>query len=170
MDRRVRWRFTGGMELLRDVSLVSATVAMGLFAGLFYAFSCAVMVGLRRVDDRTFVAGMRGINVGILNGWFALSFAGAGVLTLAAGALHLGRSTLPWIVAGFVLYAAVLVITFRVNVPLNDALDAAGLPDSAAEPAAIRERFEDAWVRWNLVRTLASTGALTCLAVAMRVS
>lgn len=170
MDRLAHCRFTVGMELLRNTSLVSATVAMGLFAGLFYAFSCAVMVGLRRVDDRSFVAGMQGINVGILNGWFALSFAGAGVLTLAAGALHLGRSGLPWIVAGFVLYAAVLVITFRFNIPLNDALDAAGLPDSPVELAAIRERFEDAWVRWNLVRTLASTGALACLAVALRVA
>lgn len=169
MDRLGSSGFTGSMELLRNTSLVTATIAMGLFAGLFYAFSCAVMVGLRRVDDRSFVAGMQGINVGILNGWFALSFAGAGVLTLAAGALHLDRSALPWIVAGFVLYVAVLVVTFRFSIPLNDALDAAGLPNSPAELAATRERFEDAWVRWNVVRTLASTGALACLAVALRV-
>ena len=44
----------------------------------------------------------------------------------AAVLLHLGRPGLPWIVAGLVLYVAVLVITFRINVPLNDRLAAAG--------------------------------------------
>jgi hypothetical protein len=35
------------------------------------------MPGLRRTDDRTFVDAMQSINVAIINGWFALSFAGA---------------------------------------------------------------------------------------------
>jgi uncharacterized membrane protein len=155
---------------LRGAVLVAATIAMGLVAGLFYAYSCSVMIGLGRANDRTFVDAMQRINVAILNGWFALSFAGAVVLTALAGALHLsghGRRVLPWIAAALVLYVAALVITFGVNIPLNNALDAAGDPDRIADLAAVRERFEATWVRWNVARAVASTAALGCLTWAL---
>lgn len=161
------------VELIRATTLVAATVATGLVAGLFYAFSCSVMPGLARTDDRTFVDAMQRINVAILNGWFALGFGGALVLTVLATALHLGgdqRSVLPWVIAALVLYVATLVITGVVNVPLNNELEAAGPRDriaDAAELAAVRLHFEARWVRWNIVRALTSTGALGCLAWAL---
>ena len=65
------------VDSLRMLSLLAATLATGLMAGLYFAFSCAVMPGLARTDDRTFVAAMQWINVRILNGWFALAFGGA---------------------------------------------------------------------------------------------
>ncbi|MGH3875241.1 MAG: hypothetical protein ACRDSR_27715 [Pseudonocardiaceae bacterium] len=58
---------------LRGTTLVAATLATGLLAGLFYAFAVAVMIGLHRVDDRTFVGAMQQINVGIQDGWFFIS-------------------------------------------------------------------------------------------------
>jgi uncharacterized membrane protein len=154
----------------RAAALLAATVTMGLAAGLFYAFSIAVMPGLARVGDRAFVEAMQRINVAILNGWFALGFVGAPLFTALAAALSLGaggRRALPWIAAALVLYGAALVITFRVNVPLNDALVAAGEPDRIADPAAVRGGFEASWVRWNAARTVASTAALACLAWAL---
>lgn len=156
--------------ILRGGSLVAATVCVGLMAGLFYSFAIAVMLGLRAADDRTFVGAMQRMNDAILNGWFAIGFGGALVFTGLAAALHLRsdvRSALPWIVAGLVLYVLVLAITFGINVPLNDQLLAAGEPDRIADLAAVREQFEDKWVRWNTIRTVASTAALGCLAVAL---
>lgn len=50
-----------------------------------------------------------------------------------------------------------------VAVPLTNALADAGDPARLAEPAAVRGRFEDAWVAWNAVRTVLGTGALTLL-------
>ncbi len=155
------------VDVSRGAALVAATIAMGLFAGLFYAFACAVMPGLARADDRTFVGTMQKINTAIINGWFFVSFIGAGLLTIVAGALHIGEGTLPWIVAGFVLYATAFGVTMRLNVPLNNALDAAGELDRIGDLAQVRARFEGPWVRWNLVRTVASTGALGCLAWAL---
>jgi uncharacterized membrane protein len=158
------------VELFRGAALVAATTVMGLIAGLFYAYACSVMLALHGADDRTFVDVMQRINVAILNGWFALSFAGALVLTALAVALHLGadwRSVLPWIVVGLVLYGAALVITFVVNVPLNNELEAAGNPGRIADVAAVRERFEATWVRWNIARAVVSTAALGCLAWAL---
>ncbi|GAA3021346.1 DUF1772 domain-containing protein [Streptosporangium longisporum] len=158
------------MTLFRSVALVGATVTVGLTAGLFYAYACSVMPGLGRADDRTFVTAMQRINVAILNGWFGVCFAGAVPLIALAAVLHLrgdGRPVFPWIVAAFVLYAVMLGITFAVNVPLNNALDAAGDPDRVADLAAVRERFEGAWVRWNVARTVACVAAFSCLAWAL---
>ncbi len=157
-------------ELTREISLVAATVAVGLMAGLFYAFACAVMPGLRQADDHTLVTAMRRINVAILNGWFALAFGGGMVLTTLAGLLHLGgegRPALGWIIAGFGLYVAMLVITFAINVPLNDQLESSGTPDDPGELHTVRTRFEPTWVRWNIVRAWVNTAAFVCLTVAL---
>ena len=146
-------------------ALLAGTVTSGLMAGLFATFSHAVLPGLGKTDDATFVQSMQRINVAILNGWFGISFGGALVFTAIAAGLHLGRanrSVLPWIVAGLVLYAVVLVITFAVNVPLNDRLNAA-----TTDFAAAREAFERGWVRWNIIRSVLSTAAFGCLCWAL---
>lgn len=158
------------VELLRTAALVAATVTLGLVAGLFYVFAHAIMPGLGRSDDRTFVSGFQAIDKAITNPWFAVSFLGALVFTGLAAALHLhagGRSVLPWIVAGLILYVVTMVITFRVHLPLNGAIQAAGDPDRIADLAAVRARFEPRWVRWNVVRTATSVAALVCLVWAL---
>ncbi|MCX5065384.1 DUF1772 domain-containing protein [Micromonospora lupini] len=159
-----------GMGFLRSASLLAATVTTGLTAGLFAAFAYAVMPGLSRTDDRTLVLAMQRINESILNGWFAVCFGGALVCTLLAAALHLGagrRAVLPWIVAALLLYLVVLGVTAVVNVPLNTVLAQAGDVDRITDLAALRERFEVAWVRGNVVRAVASTGAFGLLAWAL---
>jgi uncharacterized membrane protein len=160
---------------LQTPVLMSATLATGLSAGLFYGYACSVMPGLGRADDRTFVEAMQRINVAILNGWFALIFGGALLLSVLAAVVHLrgaGRPALPWIVGAVALYLVMLVITFRVNVPLNDALAGAGHPDRITDLdlAAVRERFEQRWVRWNVVRAVTSTAAFGLLVRALVVS
>jgi uncharacterized membrane protein len=159
------------MMLLRGVALVAATVTMGLLAGVFWIYANAFMPGLRRTDDRTFVAAFQAVDRAIINPVFLAAFLGALALTGLAAALHLGadgRSVLPWVVAAFVLYLAVVVVTLGVNVPLNDGLKAAGDPDRIADLAAVRERFNEArWVRWNLARAVATTVAFGCLAWAL---
>src|SRR5215212_4977707 len=95
-------------------TLLAGTVTTGLMAGLFAAFSYAIMPGLGRTDDATFVHSMQRINVAILNGWFGVCFGGALVFTALAVLAHRGRPGLAWILAGLVLYLAVLVVTFAV--------------------------------------------------------
>ncbi|WP_283133201.1 DUF1772 domain-containing protein [Rhizohabitans arisaemae] len=157
------------MELLRNVTLIGATVSVGLIAGLLYGFACAVMPGLRMAGDQAFVEVMRRINVAIMNGWFAVAFAGAPILTLAAGLLQISadsRPALPWIGAGFVLYGAALLITAVVNVPLNNGLEADGRA-VGTDPSTARTRFEPRWVRWNVIRTVLCTAAFACLCWAL---
>ncbi|SFE02454.1 Uncharacterized membrane protein [Actinacidiphila alni] len=173
-DRTDRTDRKGGFAMsgdIRSLVLLAATLATGLMAGLYFAFSVAVMPGLGASDDRTLIEAMQRINVAILNGWFSLAFGGALVLGGVAAALHWrgdGRAALPWIIAGVVLYAASLIVTMGFNVPLNDKLAAAGDPSKIHDPAAVREQFQSAWLRWNVARVLTTTAALGCLAWALR--
>ncbi|XVQ10071.1 DUF1772 domain-containing protein [Spirillospora sp. CA-255316] len=154
------------LHRVRGWTLASATLAMGLIAGFFYAYACSVMIGLARVDDRTFISTMQWINATVRNQWFAPSFFGALALTALAVLAHLihgRRPTLAWTAAALVLYAVAFGITMAVNVPLNDDLAAAGNPATLHDPAAVRAAFEDRWAAWNIARTIASTAALVCL-------
>lgn len=158
------------METLRIFSLALATTTTGLVAGLFYAYSCSVMLALRQVDDRTFIDVMQRINRAILNGWFALGFGGALLSTALAVALHLGeddRMVLVPLLSALTLYLAMMFVTRAFNIRLNNELDAAGPADRISRPDAVRRLFEGPWVRWNIVRTLLSTGALICLVRAL---
>ncbi|MEV4618286.1 anthrone oxygenase family protein [Asanoa sp. NPDC049573] len=152
-------------ELLtvRGGFLALAALATGLAAGLFYAFSVAVMRGLASTDDRAFVLAMREINIKILNGLFAFAFGGAMLFTLVALALNTGERTVWWIVAAAVLYAAQLAVTFGINIPLNNALLAGTDPERMTDPHAVRVAFEARWVRWNHVRTWLVSGAFVSL-------
>ena len=158
------------MDVLRAVALVLATMSMGLMAGVFGLYAHTVMPGLRRTDDRTFVGAFQALDRAIINPWFMVGgFMGALVLTLAAAALHIGvASVLPWTLVALVLYLIVVVITFRINLPRNNAIKAAGDPDAIADLAAVRERFDETlWNRWNVVRAVLSTIAFAGLAWAL---
>lgn len=154
------------LGLARGLTLGVAATAMALIAGFFYAYACSVMIGLARVDDRTFIDSMQWINATVRNRWFAPSFFGALLLPALAAVLHLRRGArrpLPWIVAALVLYGVAFGITMGVNVPLNEELAAAGDPARLSDPGAVRAAFEDRWVGWNAARAVAATAGLACL-------
>ncbi len=159
------------LELLRPTALLAATMTMGISAGFFQLYSFAIMPGLGKTDDRTFVAAFQQIDRAIVGPWLFVFFFGSLVFTALAAALHFGageRTAVPWIGVAFVLYLAVFVITLVINVPLNDGIKAAGEPGEIADFAAVRERFHEArWVGWNVFRALASTIAFGCLAWAL---
>ncbi|MGC4981022.1 DUF1772 domain-containing protein [Streptomyces sp. DT193] len=147
--------------------LGAATVATGLVAGAFYVFACAVMPALARSDDRVFIEVMQNIDEVIQNPVFFLGFLGAPVLTAVAARQSRGAPERRWVLAALAAYALAFVVTVAVNVPLNNGLADAGAPGRIADPAAVRDRFEDPWVAWNVVRALLSTLALVCLARAL---
>ncbi|KAF4405948.1 DUF1772 domain-containing protein [Streptomyces lycii] len=160
------------LRQLATVALLLGTLTTGLMAGLFAAFSYAIMPGLHRGDHRTFVAAMQQINRAILNPWFMSCFMGAIVALGAATALHWSgdrRVALPFVIASLALYLLVFLVTVAVNVPLNEQLDAAELPagGDGAGLAAVRERFESSWVFWNLVRAVACIASFGCSAWAL---
>lgn len=154
---------------MRSVVLVAATMATGLAAGVFGLYAHTVMPGLAPTDDRTFVAAFQALDGAIINPWFMLTFMGGPVLLGIAAALHWRqRGVLVWVLIALVLTLVGFAVTVGVNVPLNDALKAAGNPDRIADLAEVRRRFdEDTWVTFNLVRTITATVAFFSLCVAL---
>ncbi|MFD9304259.1 DUF1772 domain-containing protein [Streptomyces sp. NPDC060048] len=158
------------MDTARFAALVAATLTTGLMAGLFFAFDVSVMPALKRSDDRTLIAVMQRVNTSIINGWFMLAFLGALLFTALALALHLpagAHAAVPPLSGALFAYVLALAVTGRVNIPLNNALEAAGPAERIADPAAVRRAFESKWVPANRWRTALCTAALGCQAWAL---
>jgi uncharacterized membrane protein len=153
-----------------DLVLGAAVIAMGLLAGLYYAFDVAVMPALTAADDRTLVDAMQQMIDKIENPAFFLTLFGAPVLAGIALAQARGSGSndaARWIIAGLVLYGVMVVVTFGFHFPLNEELKDAGDPDRIENLADVRDDFATPWVVWNIVRTLATTAAFACLTWAL---
>jgi uncharacterized membrane protein len=152
-------------SVLRAICLMGATLTMGLVAGTFLLYAHTIMPGLHKTDDRTFVGAYQQIDRSIINPWFMITaFGGALVFTIAAAITNRGTPPMGWIIAALVLYLIVVVITVAINVPLNDAIKAAGDP-AHIDVATVRQHFhESRWAAWNLVRVAAATPAFGLLA------
>jgi uncharacterized membrane protein len=151
----------------RASTLLGATITMGLVAGAFALYAHSIMPGLRKTGDHTFVAAFQQLDRAIINPWFMTTFGGALVLTLVAGIANRGTGALPWIAAAFGLYLVAVVVTIAVNVPLNDAIKAAGNPNHI-DVTQVRARFQETrWAAWNLLRVATTTVAFGLLAWAL---
>lgn len=158
------------MFAVRMATIVLAVLSTGLVAGVFYAYAISVMPALARTGDSTLIDVMQKINVVIINPWFMFGFLGTVGCTALAAAVHLGsdqRSTLIWIAIALALNVIAFAVTVGLNVPLNDALAAAGDPASIVDTAAVRAEFEARWVRWNIVRAVLHTAAFLVLCGAL---
>ena len=146
---------------VRALMLGGATLTTGLVAGVFYAYSVSVDLGLAAQSDASYVATMQEINERIQNPLFFASFFGAVLFLLAALVLHLPRlrsgcfllislACLLYIGGGFLL-------TALINVPMNDQLAAVD-PDAPARVLSqARDAYEGPWDFWNRIRTIFST-------------
>jgi uncharacterized membrane protein len=159
---------------VRAIVLGGATLATGLVAGVFYAYSVSVDPGLAAQSDASYVATMQEINERIQNPLFFASFFGAVLFLLAALVVHLPRlrsgrfllislACLLYIGGGFLL-------TAFVNVPMNDQLATVDPGAPALVLSRAREAYEGPWNFWNGVRTVFSTLAFLALTGAVLTS
>jgi uncharacterized membrane protein len=146
----------------------AALVGTGLVAGLFFAFGTTVMSSLAKLPAGQGAHAMNLINVRIQNPLFLLIFLGTALVSLALAVMSFigdapGRW---WRLAGAVLYlAGVMVVSFAINIPLNDSLAAVD-PNSAAG-AAEWQKYLAGWNPSNNLRAVASTIAVACFAFGM---
>ena len=134
-----------------DPLLTGGQALNGLLAGIYLAFVVAVMPALHGLPDDTFLRVMNRINDVIVNPAFLTLFLGAPVLAVILAAVQRD----PLTIAAAVAAVSALVVTFAVNVPLNDALAHGGT----------RDRYETPWVRWHYFRTGAATVAFGLLCI-----
>ena len=153
--------------VLPVVALVGV-VGSGLMAGLYFAFSTAVMPALGRMRPAWGTEAMQQVNRVILNPLFLLVFLGTGLvsLLLVVGAALSGGSGAWWIALGGVLYLlGNIAVTAIVNVPMNNRLDT--INPLTDDGAAIWAHYLRRWTAWNHVRALACTAATALLAVGL---
>src|SRR5215211_9548192 len=155
-------------SVFRTLTLGLATLATGLVAGVFYAYTVSVNLGLAAQPDASYVATMQAINERIENPLFFASFFGAALFPLAALAAHYSRRSRSgrlWLIA----LACVLsigggfLLTAFVNVPLNEQLASVAADASPGELARARAGYESPWNFWNSVRTMFSFLAFVAL-------
>ncbi len=149
--------------------ILCALLGCGLMAGLFFAFSVAVMRALANLSPERGIAAMQAINIAILNPVFLTVFMGTSALCayLLLASLLTGRTaSSPYLLAGSLLYLlGVLLVTVTVNVPLNNTL--APLTPDNPDSIAVWNTYLSRWTAWNHVRTVAATLATALFAVAL---
>ena len=153
---------------LRLTTLLGSVLTMGMAAGAFALYAHTVMPGLRKTGDRTFVTAFQAMDRAIINPWFMIvGFGGALVFTAVTAVANRGTPAFPWIAVALGLYLVAVVVTMAVNVPLNDALKAAGDP-ARIDVAQARAQFGEArWAAWNLLRVATSVPAFGLLSWAL---
>ena len=142
------------------IILILTVVFEGLFAGLFYAYSCSVNPGLGGLADKAYLESMQSINRAILNPLFFMSFLGALLLLPAGAVLTYSQSrecfVLMFAAAGIYVVGAFGVTMFG-NVPLNNMLDRVDLINASPDVlTSMRADFEKPWNRLHSIRTFFS--------------
>ena len=160
-----------------ETVLILATFLCSLVAGFLFAFAVVVMPGIKNLDDAGFIRAFQVIDRVIQDSrpLFVLVWIGSAVTVLAAavlGALGLhGVDLVLAIAAALIHVLCVQLPTFKINIPLNNALqrlDSRTMTADELEHA--RAAFEPGWNRWNEIRTAcASFAALLLMLLLVRV-
>lgn len=150
------------------ILILAGLVGSALMAGLFFAFGTAVMSSLERMPAGQGATAMNLINVRIQNPLFLLVFCGTALVCVALAILGFVQDSPGkwWLLAGSALYlVGVIVVSFAVNIPLNDQLAAVD-PHSAAG-AAEWLNYLAKWNPSNNLRAITSTLAVIAFALAL---
>lgn len=131
-----------------EIITLIAAAASGLMAGVFFAFSTAVMPGLADLPAADARAAMLRMNVRIQNPLFLLIFSGNAVLC----GIEVFRGHY---VGGLLYIVGSFVLTMTINVPMNNRLERT---DDAYWPEYLRR-----WTPWNHVRGLACLASTVTL-------
>jgi uncharacterized membrane protein len=156
------------IESVLPVVALLGVVGCGVMAGVFLAFSTAIMPALRLRPPAEAASAMQQINRTILNPLFGVVFGGTGLvcLLLVIGALFSGRAGTVWIVIGALLYLVGSIgLTMGVNVPMNNRLDAAD--PTSAEGSRVWTDYLARWTAWNHARAMACVAATVALTVGL---
>lgn len=150
---------------MTNIILIITATLTALIAGLFYAYSCSVNLGLGRLADREYLTAMQAINKAILNPLFFASFIGTLIMLPICTYLHYRQANdtqFKFLLVATLIYTiATFGVTIFGNVPLNNMLDKFNIITTSPEEISIqRERFEKPWLRLHTIRTIAAAISL----------
>jgi uncharacterized membrane protein len=153
---------------LTKILTLAALVGTAMIGGVCFCFGTAIMGSLQRMPAGQGATAMNLINVRIQNPLFLLIFMGTALVCVALGIIALVKDSPGkwWLVAGAALYlVGVIVLSFAVNIPLNDKL--AAIDPNSAAGAAEWTKYLANWNPANNVRTLASALGVIAFGLAL---
>ena len=144
-----------------DIILLITATFSGLIAGLFYAYSCSVNLGLGKLSDIEYIKAMQSINREIQNPVFFSCFFGTLILIPLSAFLQYNQQATfkVWLLltAAVTYVIGVFGVTAFGNVPLNEALENFNTIGAANEAIQHqRALFETKWNSLNTIRTVFS--------------
>ncbi|ASW76388.1 DUF1772 domain-containing protein [Chryseobacterium piperi] len=154
---------------MTTIVLIITGVLTALIAGLFYAYSCSVILGLGKLTDAEYLKAMQSINREILNPVFFLSFMGTAVMLPVSTFLCRAQNPvfILLLLATICYLIGVFGITVVGNVPLNDRLDQFNIGDASVEAVKkMRDTFENRWNYLNHIRATCATLSILLVIVA----
>lgn len=161
-------------SMIHTPVLFAAVMSSGSLAGFFLTYGFTIMPGLATTEDQVFVGAFQGLERMFGTSQFGINWPVifgylCGPMVMAV-AIVMHRKSGPmrgWLLAALVLTLATIAITQIFNVPLNDAITAAGDP-TVTDAAQVRADFrEDWWRAWNLARSVTAVGAFACMSWAL---
>ena len=152
-----------------NLTLFMATLLIGLTAGLCFTWGNAVTPGIGQLDNLAYLQSFQKMNRSIENPLFFAVFFGSFLVGIAAIFANKGVSPehfrLVSIAIG-IYCIGVVMVTIAGNVPLNQMLDKTDLVQISAEQLqALRNRFEQPWNRFHLIRVIASILSFSLLVI-----
>ena len=145
--------------LLKTSAFISTLLAAAIF-GFFYAWVSSTMWGLDQIDSEVAIQAMQGMNASVRNAIFGLIFFGtAPALLLTAGiavSMKLKKLAVIFVCSGLVYLFGGAVLTFTINVPMNEQLALVQMPLSPEEAQSIWQNYSKEWQFWNQTRTVFS--------------
>lgn len=153
---------------MNNIFLIITTLASGLIAGLFYAWSISVTPGLAKVGDENFLHAFQAMNRAIINPLFLICFMGLAILLPLLSYLSYNSIDFVYVLAASILYlVGVMAVTFLGNIPLNDKLESLKIDSMTDEQmSTFRKNFENRWNSLNNVRTISSSLSFIFMIVA----
>lgn len=154
-----------------NVVLVVTTTCTALMAGLFFSYSCSVVLGLKLLTDSEYIASMQSINKAIQNPLFFICFFGTLLLLpISAYLTYSQHSRLRfWLLlsATIIYFIGVFGVTALGNIPLNNGLEKFNLTNASKEAITLqRTIFEQRWNNLNAIRTISSILSLVLIVIA----
>ncbi|MFV1884942.1 MAG: DUF1772 domain-containing protein [Balneola sp.] len=152
------------------IVLLSGILLTGLTAGLCFTWSNAVTSGIGRLDNLTFLKSFQSMNRVIINGKFLIVFFGPVILLFLNTYLFKSNTTTLWLflVAAILFFVGVGLVTVFGNVPLNEILDKSNLETlTSTDLQELRNKFEQPWNRWHMVRTFSSLISFSLLLIGL---
>jgi len=148
---------------------LGGTIACGLSAGVFFAFSAFVVPALDRLQPAESIAAMQAVNEKAVTPAFMVVLLGGAalcVVLLVRALRSWSDASSPWLAAGALVFlVGTIGLTIGRHVPLNDAL--ATVDARSAEAAARWSDYTASWTPLNHVRAVAGTVATALLAVGL---